>query len=77
MSEWQPISTPPEDGVKAILYCPCQADPEFDGLDYSFRLAIYRKNQWREQGTNHDIFEYFDDEATHWMPLPTPPEKKG
>jgi len=80
--QWQGIETAPRDGTKAILYFP-QYATDFDGVDYSYRLAIYRKNStfplgtWCDQGTNHDSFEGPDmtgcDKASHWMPIPTPP----
>lgn len=80
--QWQGIESAPRDGTKAILYFP-QYATDFDGVDYSYSLAIYRKNStfplgtWCDQGTNHDSFEGPDmtgcDKASHWMPLPTPP----
>lgn len=80
--QWQGIESAPRGGTKAILYFP-QYATDFDGVDYSYRLAIYRKNStfplgtWCDQGTNHDSFEGPDmtgcDKASHWMPLPTPP----
>ena len=81
-AQWQGIESAPRDGTKAILYFP-QYATDFDGVDYSYSLAIYRKNStfplgtWCDQGTNHDSFEGPDmtgcDKASHWMPLPTPP----
>ena len=83
MSKWQPISTAPREGTRVILYFPQHAT-DFDGVDYSYRFAIFRKNitfpcgTFCDQGTNHDSFEGStmegNDRATHWMPLPTPPE---
>ena len=81
---WQPISKRPLNGTKAVLYFPQDAT-DFDGVDYSLRLAIYRQNEtfphgiWCDQGTNHDSFEgpdtSGDDRASHWMPLPPSPTK--
>lgn len=79
---WVPIETAPKDGIKAILYFPQDAT-DFDGVDYAYRLAIYRENAafplgaWCDQGTNHDSFEGPDmtgsDKASHWFPLPSAP----
>jgi len=78
--DWQPIETAPQDGTCAVLYFPQHAHEGFDGLDYRYRLAIYRDGRWRDQGTNHDSFEgvdpSYDDTPTHWRPLPPPPAAK-
>lgn len=79
MSEWQDIEQDPEDNTVAVLYFPEHADDGFDGVDYRYRLAIFREGRWRDQGTNHDSFEGvsfdYDDIATHYMPFPSPPEQ--
>lgn len=81
--EWKDIESPPKDGTKAVLFFPQDAT-DFDGVDYSLRLAIYRQNEtfrhgtWCDQGTNHDSFEgpdmSGDDRASHYLALPPPPE---
>lgn len=83
--EWKGIESPPKDGTKAVLFFPQDAT-DFDGVDYSLRLAIYRQNEtfrhgtWCDQGTNHDSFEgpdmSGDDRASHYLTLPPAPEAK-
>ena len=63
MSEWLPIETAPHDDSRRLLiYTP----DEFNSVDVG---------QWCEWGQGfYDVgFDEPLDEATHWMPLPTPP----
>jgi hypothetical protein len=74
--KWRPIESAPKEGTAAILYFPQHADDGFDGLDYRYRLAIYRDGGWRDQGTNHDSFEgpdlTYGDLATKWATVEPP-----
>lgn len=82
MADWQPIESAPPIGTVAVLHFPQDACDSFDGLDYSFRLAVYRNIEvigpcWCDQGTNHDSFEDFerggDCMAKAYLPIPAPP----
>ena len=75
MSEWQPIETAPKDGTSVIVYNgkyvteACWLDqPDDDG-----------HTGWCESGfcfggILYDLHNEMDDDPTHWMPLPKPPE---
>lgn len=73
--EWQPIETAPRDGTSILIFCP----------HYGISRVEYRKSRsgdWRI--LSDDYMTAFDssgddvwnDTATHWMPLPAPPEAK-
>lgn len=72
--DWQPISTAPRDGTPVLLYC-----PELEGSQYA--LAMYNGDAtysgrygrfcWSIVAGEGSIAEKC---ATHWMPLPKPPD---
>lgn len=72
---WQPIKTQPSQTMRVLLFSPDHYHPDWDGADYGIRVGYYSKGEWREQGTNHDVFEF--DNPTHWMPLPAAPHWRG
>lgn len=59
---WEPIETAPKDGTLVLLFCPSQ----FTG-DYQI-VGLWERGNWRDPDECQPI------EATHWMPLPMPPE---
>lgn len=64
MTEWQPIETAPESGEWFMTYSPDADDP--------FDFAVFD----REQGHFCKVccgYQY----ATHWMPMPPPPQPIG
>lgn len=73
MNKWQPIETAPKDGSNILLYSP-------DGIyeaSWSLRYPPAKDGFWRPL----DLPSHGcgccgepDDEPTHWMPLPEPPE---
>lgn len=70
MGEWQPIETAPRDGTLKMFYSPrggvCIA-PDVTPIKPSLneqRMMISAGADWPHVGFN----------ATHWMPLPSPPE---
>lgn len=73
-SGWRPIDQPPSHPMRVLLFSPEQYDANWSGADYGMRVAYYANGQWRDQGTNHDAFEF--DAPTHWMPLPPAPGKE-
>ncbi len=64
MTGWQPISTAPKDGTE-VLVCGYRQQS----------VAAYREGYWRVY-TDEGWFGS-DQPATHWMPLPEPPEDVG
>ena len=67
--EWQPIETAPKEGC-------------FLAYDKSIGVCILERYEF--EGKYNSVVneigggagEYDDDEVTHWMPLPAPPEVK-
>ena len=67
MSEWQPIETAPQDGKPLLLWC--------DTDDGGEPMILYRdsKGRWLYEGEPLFATPFYI-EATHWMPLPAPPQ---
>ncbi len=85
MSQWQPIETAPKDGTKilgfdpqgvrgpvcAVIYWYSHQSQSFEEAgDGLFRKVLHEPVEWWE-GASYSPFR-----ATHWMPLPKPPEAK-
>lgn len=69
MSEWQPIETAPRDGTEVILYF-----PEWCGEKNMVETGFWDQ---RYDGDINAAWEFAygsGDSATHWMPIPAPPE---
>ncbi|MFP5078252.1 DUF551 domain-containing protein [Rhizobium sp. YIM 134829] len=65
---WQPIETAPKDGTKIL--CICMRTDEA----VKHRLGIIAVDRWTKQ---YDGWANFNERfwpATHWMPLPLPPQ---
>jgi uncharacterized protein (DUF2237 family) len=58
---WQDISTAPKDGTRILLYRP--------GNGWCVVIAW-----WSESAGAYGDYAGFFKDATHWMPLPSPPE---
>jgi hypothetical protein len=58
---WQPIETAPNDGTSVLLFLP-------DRWGGVVTIADYDLDDWSDRGGSELIT------ATHWMPLPAPPE---
>lgn len=67
MSEWQPIETAPQDGTR-ILLCDDRCKP------FPTLLGRWCHGAWWSDATNSGASIVWSD-ATHWMPLPAPPNK--
>lgn len=77
MAEWQDIASAPKDGTPFMVWA--------DGFEWPevIRWYPYDEDTAREVGEDgywhyaeelmHDTFDW-EHEATHWLPLPTPPE---
>jgi hypothetical protein len=73
---WQPIETAPKDGTAIVAYCP--------------RLGVCAPTSWNDDKYSKNPKPYWrhwvehifrvrcvrEDQSTHWMPLPPPPEGK-
>lgn len=73
--QWRPMDEEPPHTMRVLLFKPEAYHPEWDGADYGISVGYFSNGEWRDQGTNHDAFEYTA--PTHWMPLPPPPEDKS
>lgn len=82
MGEWQDISTAPKDGRSLIFALP----PFYEGGKFRFKIGSFRVDEGFS-GNEEPLFldDSYDDfstgyasvplsRATHWMPLPSPPE---
>lgn len=68
MSEWKPIDTAPRDGSWILGW----RDTFIQDQIEVWRLATYNKNpdMWLNAADSND----YDQQPTHWMPLPEPPK---
>lgn len=72
--EWQPIETAPKDGTTVLGYS------EFIASDWNSDAAI-ASIQWYDYG--NEVFGWYGSgpsglvltSASHWMPLPAPPDR--
>lgn len=60
MSEWHPIETAPKDGTYILAVW---------ARNKTTCLAFWDEKEWNRVGSGG----IFPIEATHWMPLPEPP----
>lgn len=70
LTEWQPIETAPKDGTQILLAGVCQA-PSIDAGESSVV-----KGYWTDFNTGGWVWYGAAMDFTHWMPLPTPPERQ-
>lgn len=76
MSEWQPIESAPRDGTVVILYRPL-AHKTHDPQITIRRTLSNDRGCWPAtvpKGRDGKNFTEGSCYATHWMPLPEPPE---
>lgn len=78
MSEWQPIETAPKDGWSFLVAG--ELDAPFSGEEglgvFAADYAYHDGKRWRfvVHSCREDGGDYGT--ATHWMPLPEPPESR-
>ena len=68
---WQPIETAPKDGAEFLAYDP--VSNRADVCEWNEMLGCV----WQSQADGEfgpDEGEFRGDSASHWMPLPQPPE---
>ncbi|MXP42947.1 DUF551 domain-containing protein [Allopontixanthobacter sediminis] len=68
--DWQPIETAPKDGTWIVVY-----DDRFKHSEASYLIARWHRalKVWSGTSNSQGRFALWHD-ATHWMPLPAPPE---
>jgi hypothetical protein len=67
-SPWRPIAEAPRDETSVALFVPSSEH----GVVIGFWSENY-ENWYESESSSHSISS-FDNEPTHWMPLPEPPE---
>lgn len=78
MSEWRTIDSAPKDGTDIIIFVPEQINKfGIDGYTEPSKQAVCSYG-YRWSLSNVGGYEYDEDidleRATHWQPLPPPPE---
>lgn len=67
MSEWQSIETAPKDGQTIVVGY---------GLQSGFPVKVVRFNTIHKHWSHYGEADIgLETNATHWMPLPTPPKE--
>lgn len=85
MSEWKPIETAPRDGTWFMI---CNAEDDFDSYEigcydpyYCWSYVEVGDGLYRHVREDEPAYEWrgFNNmhRATHWMPLPEPPNSSG
>jgi len=73
MNEWQPIETAPKSGMRILIL----EDGKYHQIAgwASFYSPFYRAKVagWWTSSDPHQAHVTLPEDATHWMPLPTPP----
>ena len=71
--QWQPIETAPKDGTPVIVYPPLWRDVTISMACFDMdRGAVYSRPFWRHLDADSAMSR--DNQPTHWMPMPEPPE---
>ena len=73
MADWQPIESAPRTGEGVMVYI-MQRD-KFTSAHCFSPVSITSDGQWWDDATGDAIEPLLD--ATHWMPLPPPPQEAG
>ena len=69
--EWLPIETAPKDGTKILLYGLCWGEIEYGRDAPDIVVGEYNNGHFvLSEGECYIVYV----KATHWMPLPPPPE---
>jgi Protein of unknown function (DUF551) len=79
MSEWQDIESAPKDGSYMLMYF-----PEVGYRSESIRVGFFDADKYAKKpkpyfrgiGNPLGVKYERDNQPTHWMPLPKPPEAK-
>lgn len=68
MSAWQPIDTAPRDGTELLLWGPCRRFPDEGCYRADANVGWWSAGSWITRTPREVCL------ATHWQPLPAPPE---
>ena len=69
MSDWQPIETAPKDGTHFLVW------DSFYGIRIGRAHIRHDHDDWLSYMDGHKGSSKGGIRATHWMPLPAPPQK--
>ena len=79
--EWKPIETAPRDGTRIIVYSTYSTESGVGGgMDGPWVGEVFWQDGWYNEDKSGWMIANCDEEygcfvvATHWMPLPPPPE---
>ena len=76
MSEWQPIETAPRDGQWILVYEYCKYEPSIHVVRWGVPQWSGGDKTWVTMAIGPNPDTYDADNASHWIPLPKPPEDK-
>ncbi len=62
---WQPIETAPKDGTEILVVYPRQG---------GVMQLVYWRHHYRSWMSKGETVSGLETNATHWMPLPEPPQ---
>ncbi len=68
MGEWLPIETAPRNGTTILLY---------DPIWTTYPWRQYVSARWIAAKGRFESADYHHATATHWMPLPEPPQNQA
>ena len=67
-SGWQPIATAPKDGTEIVLYGACCPERSRSRYAKDANVGWFSGGEWKTRVYGETC------DATHWMPLPAPPQ---
>jgi len=73
MSNWQDMATAPKDGTYILLSCPKPLGV-ITGCYDNDKYAKKPRPYWMDRGTFWGVLRTRQNQPTHWMPLPAPPQ---
>ena len=75
---WQPIETAPGDGTRFLVHYRTVYDTPNGAIRAKTEIAWFKESRlYLSSSQGHEVCNYPNDGATHWMPLPPPPTEKN
>lgn len=72
---WQPIKTAPRDGTRFLVRYRTVYDIPKGAIRAKTEIAWFKDDRlYLSSSEGHEVCNYPNDGATHWMPLPAPPQ---